>query len=108
MSASPCLGRIRRLEAEGYIEGYKAKPNEDKLSFGLTAFFEFTLDRSTSDIFTSFARRVAEIKQTAECDMVTGGFDYLLKIRISDMAEYLWSSVKWSISRGSPRTILMS
>jgi len=88
LSPSPCLERVRRLEQEGYISGYRAELNARKLNLGLTAYVEVTLDRSTSDIFDNFAKRVTEIKQIAECDMVAGGFDYLLKIRIADMAEY--------------------
>lgn len=88
LSASPCLERVKRLETEGYIERYGAVLNAKKLKFGLTAYVEVTLDKSTSDIFDSFAKRAKEIRQIAECDMVAGGFDYLLKIRITDMAEY--------------------
>ena len=88
LSASPCLDRVKRLESEGYIERYAAKLNASKLKFGLTAYIQVSLDKSTSDLFDSFALRVNEIRQIAECDMVAGGFDYLLKIRISDMAEY--------------------
>jgi len=88
LSASPCLDRVRRLEAEGYIERYGAVLNAAKLKFGLTAYVEVTLDKSTSDVFETFAEKVQHIKQIAECDMVAGGFDYLLKIRISDMTEY--------------------
>ncbi len=88
LSASPCLDRVRRLEAEDYIEHYTAKLNSAKLKFGLTAYVEVTLNKSTSDVFKSFTAEVQNIKQVAECDMVAGGFDYLLKIRISDMAEY--------------------
>ena len=88
LSASPCLDRVRRLEAEGYIKRYGAILNASKLNFGLTAYVEVSLDKSTSDVFESFATTVQKIKQIAECDMVAGGFDYLLKIRISDMAEY--------------------
>ena len=62
--------------------------NAERLKFGLTAYVEVSLDKSTSDVFEKFAKAVQKIKQIAECDMVAGGFDYLLKIRISDMAEY--------------------
>ncbi len=88
LSASPCLDRVKRLEAEGYIERYGARLNAAKLNFGLTAYVEVTLDKSTSEVFDRFAEQVQKIKQIAECDMVAGGFDYLLKIRIANMAEY--------------------
>jgi Lrp/AsnC family leucine-responsive transcriptional regulator len=88
LSASPCLDRVKRLEKEGYIERYGAKLNAAKLDFGLTAYVEVGLDKSTSEAFDKFAKEVQKIKQIAECDMVAGGFDYLLKIRIANMAEY--------------------
>lgn len=88
LSPSPCLDRVKRLEAEGYIERYGAVLNASKLKFGLTAYLEVSLDKSTSEVFDVFAEAVQDIRQIAECDMVAGGFDYLLKIRISDMAEY--------------------
>ena len=88
LSASPCLDRVRRLESEGYIKRYGAVLNASKLNFGLTAYVEVSLDKSTTEAFNAFANNVQKIKQIAECDMVAGGFDYLLKIRISDMAEY--------------------
>ena len=88
LSPSPCLDRVKRLENEGYIKRYGARLNAKKLNFGLTAYIEVSLDKSTSDAFEVFGERVNQIKQIAECDMVAGGFDYLLKIRIADMAEY--------------------
>jgi len=88
LSASPCLDRVKRLENEGYVERYGAKLNAAKLDFGLTAYVEVGLDKSTSEVFDKFAEEVQKIKQIAECDMVAGGFDYLLKIRIANMAEY--------------------
>lgn len=88
LSASPCLDRVKRLESEGYIERYGAVLNASKLKFGLTAYVEVGLNKSTSEAFNLFKEHVQNIRQIAECDMVAGGFDYLLKIRISDMAEY--------------------
>jgi len=88
LSASPCLERVKRLEHEGYIERYGAFLNASKLRYGMTAFIQVTLDRTTADIFTKFRRQVIEIKEVAECHMVAGGFDYLLKLRFEDMAVY--------------------
>jgi len=88
LSASPCLDRVKRLESEGYIDRYGAVLNKEKLNFGLTAYVEVSLDKSTSDVFEVFSRHVQKIKQIAECDMVAGGFDYIVKIRIGSMAEY--------------------
>ncbi|MFT6920515.1 MAG: Lrp/AsnC family leucine-responsive transcriptional regulator [Cognaticolwellia sp.] len=88
LSASPCLERVKRLEQEGYIERYGAFLNASKLSYGMTAFIQVTLDRTTADIFDKFRAQVIEIKEVAECHMVVGGFDYLLKLRFENMEAY--------------------
>ena len=88
LSASPCLERVKRLEHEGYIESYGAFLNASKLKYGMTAFIQVTLDRTTADIFNKFRSEVIEIKEVAECHMVAGGFDYLVKVCFEDMAAY--------------------
>ena len=54
----------------------------------MTAFIQVTLDRTTADIFNKFRSEVIEIKEVAECHMVAGGFDYLVKVCFEDMAAY--------------------
>lgn len=88
LSASPCLDRVKRLENEGYIERYGAKLNASKLKFGMSAFVQVTLDSTTSSVFDEFKVAINKINEVAECHMVAGGFDYLVKIRIGDMEGY--------------------
>lgn len=88
LSASPCLDRVRRLEKEGYIERYRAVLNSIKLNYGMSAFIQVTLDRTTSDVFEKFKVEVVKIKEVVECHMIAGGFDYLLKLRFSNMDAY--------------------
>ncbi|MFT5755728.1 MAG: Lrp/AsnC family leucine-responsive transcriptional regulator [Alteromonadaceae bacterium] len=88
LSASPCLDRVKRLEVEGYIERYGAYLNAEKLKYGMTAFIQVTLNRTTADIFSKFKIEVVKIKEVVECHMVAGGFDYLLKLRFENMASY--------------------
>ena len=88
LSASPCIDRVKRLEKEGFIEGYGARLNSGKLGYGTAAFIQVTLDRTTSDVFDKFREAVVMIPQVAECHMVAGGFDYLLKLRLSSMEAY--------------------
>jgi len=88
LSASPCLERVRRLENDGYIERYGAFLNASKLKYGMSAFIQITLDRTTGDVFNQFREEVVKIKEVAECHMVAGGFDYLLKLRFEDMDAY--------------------
>ncbi len=88
LSPSPCLERMRRLEAEGYIERYTAKLNASKLDFSMAAFVQVTLDRTTAEVFDNFKEQVVDIPEVAECHMVAGGFDYLVKLRIGNMEAY--------------------
>lgn len=88
LSASPCLDRVKRLESEGYIERFGAFLNPHKLKYGMSAFIQVTLDRTTGDVFSRFREEVVKIKEVAECHMVAGGFDYLLKLRFENMEAY--------------------
>jgi Lrp/AsnC family leucine-responsive transcriptional regulator len=51
-------------------------------------FIEVLLDRTTDDVFSAFSAHVRRVPQVMECHMVAGGFDYLLKVRVSDMGAY--------------------
>jgi Lrp/AsnC family leucine-responsive transcriptional regulator len=88
LSPTPCLERVRRLESAGYIEGYKARLNPEKLGITILAFIEVSLIKTNPDAFDDFKRATRSIPEIQECHMVAGGFDYLLKVRIKDMARY--------------------
>ena len=88
LTPSPCLERVKRLESEGYIQGYMARLNANQLALGTTVFVEVTLNRTTSDVFSHFRDALIDLPEVAECHMVAGGFDYLVKLRIADMNEY--------------------
>ncbi len=88
LSASPCLDRVKRLEQDGYIIRYGAFLNAKMLNYGMSAFIQVTLDRTTADVFENFKQAVVKIKEVAECHLVAGGYDYLLKIRFRDMQAY--------------------
>tara|TARA_R110001583_G_scaffold43107_8_gene137084 strand:+ start:453 stop:923 length:471 start_codon:yes stop_codon:yes gene_type:complete len=88
LSASPCLDRVKRLEIGGYIKRYGAFLSAHKLGYGMTAFIQVTLDRTTADVFKLFKKEVVKIKEIVECHLVAGGYDYLLKTRFSDMDNY--------------------
>lgn len=88
LSPSPCLERVRRLEALGLITGYSARLDATALGFGTSAFIQVTLDRTTAEVFDRFRDEVVLIPEVAECHMVAGGFDYLLKLRLTGMEAY--------------------
>ncbi len=66
LSASPCLDRVKRLEQEGYIERYGAFLTAAKLQYGMSAFIQITLERTTSDVFNTFRDELIKIKEVAE------------------------------------------
>ena len=80
--------RLKRLQREGFVEGYGARLNPHRLGLGLLVFVEVLLDKTTPDIFERFARAVQNAPEVLECHMVAGGFDYLVKARLSDMTAY--------------------
>lgn len=88
LSPTPCLERVRRLEREGYILGYYTLLDPQKLDAGLVAYVEVSLDRTTANAFERFKESVMRLDMIQECQMVAGGFDYLIKVRVPDMAAY--------------------
>ncbi len=88
LTPTPCQERVKRLERDGYITGYAARLDPARLDLGLLVFVQVTLDRTTTDVFGRFAAAIRSFASVAECHMVAGGFDYLLKIRCRDMADY--------------------
>ena len=88
LSPTPCLERVKRLEKNDFISGYRTKLNPHKLSANLLSFVEIKLIRTSKDVFTEFKQAVKLLPQVLECHLVSGDFDYLLKTRVADMAAY--------------------
>lgn len=88
LSPTATSERLKRLTREGYVTGYGARLDAHKLGFGLMVFVEVSLDKTTPDIFERFAEAVRRAPEVLECHMVAGGFDYLVKTRVADMAAY--------------------
>nr|WP_133769952.1 Lrp/AsnC ligand binding domain-containing protein [Enterovirga rhinocerotis] len=80
--------RLKKLTRDGTITGYGARLDPHRLGLGLLVFVEVSLDKSSQDVFEQFARAVRTTTEILECHMVAGGFDYLVKARIPDMAAY--------------------
>jgi len=88
LSPTAVLARVQRLTREGYILGYEARLNPLKLGSAMMVFVEVLLDRTTPNVFEQFNAAVQVRPEIMECHMVAGGFDYLLKTRMADMAAY--------------------
>lgn len=88
LSSTPCMERVKRLEKEGFIEGYHARLNPQKLGFNMLVFVEISLSYQSPDAFQKFNQAVGLLPYILECHLVSGDADYLIKARISDMSEY--------------------
>ena len=88
LSPTAVLARVQRLQRDGYLLGYEARLNPLKLGAGMMVFVEVLLDRTTANVFDAFKAAVQVYPEIMECHMVAGGFDYLLKTRMRDMAAY--------------------
>lgn len=99
LSPTAVLERVKRLTRDGYILGYEARLNPEKLGAGLLVFVEVLLDRTVHDVMDTFKAAVQVRPEILEAHLVAGGFDYLLKTRVADMAAYreFIGSVIWTL-----------
>lgn len=88
LSASPCLARVKRLEQAGYITGYNATLNLAKLGDHQIVFTSITLTDHRRSDFLSFEQCIQGYEEVLECHLVSGGFDYLLKFMVRNIAHY--------------------
>ncbi|MES2742948.1 MAG: Lrp/AsnC ligand binding domain-containing protein [Pseudomonadota bacterium] len=88
LSITPCIERVKRMERDGVIRGYYARVDPAALGAKLLVFVEITLNQKSALAFEQFRREVLRIPEVQECHLVSGDFDYLIKARIHEMAEY--------------------
>ena len=88
LSPTPCLERVKRLETNKFIIGYRTALNPHKLNASLLSFVEIKLNHTSKDVFKEFKMAVIQLPQVLECHLVSGDFDYLLKTRVADMVAY--------------------
>jgi Lrp/AsnC family leucine-responsive transcriptional regulator len=88
LSPTATAERVKRLTRDGYILGYTALLDPNKLQRGLLVFVEIKLDRMNPEVFDTFAAAVARAPEVLECHLIAGGFDYLVKARVRDMEAY--------------------
>lgn len=88
LSKTPTLKRLRKLEQTGYITGYQAQLDYDLLDETHVAFINVTLSDTTAASLKKFNTAVKELVAVEQCNMIAGNFDYLLKVRTTDIQEY--------------------
>ena len=88
LSHTPCLRRVRKLEANGVIKRYTAIVDPGAVGLHVGAFAFVKLDRNTAAKGAAFERSVAALSEVMECCVVTGGHDYVLRIVAEDLGAY--------------------
>jgi Lrp/AsnC family leucine-responsive transcriptional regulator len=88
LSKSPTQARLRRLEADGIIRGYRALFDPIRLGRDHVAFVEVRLSDTREVALQAFNRAVLTVPQIEQCHMIAGSFDYLLKVRTQGMTDY--------------------
>ena len=88
VSAATCHRRTQRLFDEGYIRSVRAEIAPHRVERGTLVVVGVVLDRSTPESFAAFEAAVRKLPVILDCHLVAGDFDYFLKIRVRDMADF--------------------
>jgi Lrp/AsnC family transcriptional regulator, leucine-responsive regulatory protein len=88
ISPSACHERFKRLKDEGYIVGFSAILNAEKLQKGFVAYAQVQLNSNAARHGEEFTSAVSKLIEVMECYMMAGNYDYLLKIQVADMHAY--------------------
>ncbi|MHA2938976.1 Lrp/AsnC family transcriptional regulator [Vibrio sp. RC27] len=88
LSPSPCARRLKRLEDEGYIEGYLANLSKEKIGISMTFFVEVSLNNHQEESIRSFEYALSSIEEVINGHIVSGAYDYLLEVVTPDLAGY--------------------
>jgi Lrp/AsnC family transcriptional regulator, leucine-responsive regulatory protein len=86
LSPSPCLARVKALEANGVIQRYVALASASALGLGLTVFISISLKAQSRATLAVFETAIAQTTEVMECYLMTGDSDYLLRVVVTDMA----------------------
>ena len=86
LSPSPCLARVRTLEAAGVIDRYVALTNAAALGLGLNVFINISLKSQSKESLGRFEQRICEHDEVMECYLMTGDSDYLIRVAVADIA----------------------
>ena len=86
LSPSPCLARVKSLQAAGVIGRYVALVNPAAIGLGLNVFISISLKEQSKAALAAFERRIAEHDEVMECYLMTGESDYLIRVAVPDIA----------------------
>ena len=90
LSKTPCQVRMKRLVEDGFIRGFRADLDPEKMGLDHFAFAEVKLSDTREAALIAFNTAVQKVVEIESCHMIVGAFDYLLKVRTADIREYRW------------------
>jgi Lrp/AsnC family leucine-responsive transcriptional regulator len=88
LSPSPCLRRVKQLEREGYIEGYRAALRRDRVGLGFSVFLAVKIDGHSNERTLKFEEAVSAMPEVIACHLVSGEADYFLEVVVPDLEHY--------------------
>ena len=88
LTSSPCWTRLRRLEEAGVIQGYSVRIDPAAVGLPATVVVQLTLESHSDDALDAFARELAAIPEVLEAYLVSGDYDYVLRIAVADIRDY--------------------
>ena len=88
LTTSPCWTRIKRLEEAGVIEGYSVRINAEKVGLKDTVIVQLTLDSHSDEALERFGRELEKIPEVLEAFLVSGDYDYHLRLAVADTRDY--------------------
>jgi Lrp/AsnC family leucine-responsive transcriptional regulator len=88
LSTTPCWTRIKKMEAEGVIQGYTVRVDPAAIGFRETVIVQVTLESHTDDVLERFGKVLAEIPEVLDAYLISGDYDYLIRIAVRDTRDY--------------------
>ncbi|MGL1305887.1 Lrp/AsnC family transcriptional regulator [Vibrio parahaemolyticus] len=88
LSASPCARRLKRLEQEGIISGYRAMISRGAVGIAMTVFVEVSLNNHQASSIDEFETAIVDMDEVISCHVVSGAYDYLLEVVSKDLPGY--------------------
>ena len=88
LSPAPTLERVRKLEAQGYINSYHAMVNEELLGLKIKTFIQVSINYQKTDAIKNLSKQIMKIDEVVECHHISGSADFLLKVIVPDIKSY--------------------
>lgn len=88
LSPSPCLRRVRRLERDGFIRGYRAVLDRESVGLGLTVFVEIKVEKHSRDNARALQEALTALPEVVACHMVSGTADFIAEIVVTNLKAY--------------------